>query len=294
MPAHLIAGIACLLLVPHHIPAVAQTVTDDIGRTVVLPHPAERIISLAPSITESLFAIGAGDRLVGVTDFCTYPPEALKIRRVGGMINPSIEQIVALTPDLIVLSMEGNQREDFERLVSLGTPVVVSNPRTLEGIYRSLTMLSTLTGTEVQAARLIRSLRDREAAVRKRADTSRPGVLVIVSVQPLMVVGAPTFLNELIETAGATNLAADAGGTYPTISRESVAARDPDILLFMSEIAQSAESVTSLYPEWRYLSAVRRGAVIRVDADLLSRPGPRALDALEYLVTLFHGPPRDP
>jgi iron complex transport system substrate-binding protein len=246
-------------------------------------------VSIAPSITESLFAVGAGARIVGATEYCTFPPEARAIPRIGGLVTPSVERIVTLRPDLILVSMEGNQREDFDRLTSLGVPVVVTNPRTLEGIYRSLGMLGELTGQDREAASLVRSLREREAAARRRVGSRVPRVLLIVSFQPLMVAGAPTFLNELLEAARARNLGAEAPGTYPTLSREFVALRDPDMLLYMSDAAASPESVTSLYPEWRHLTAFRRGAVFRVDSDLLSRPGPRAVDALEYLVNILHG-----
>ena len=117
------------------------TVTDDLGRTVTLPRPAQRVVSLAPSITESLFAIGAGAQVAGVTAYCNYPPAAALKPRIGGMTTPSIESIIALHPDLVLISMEGNLRDDYSRIMDIRVPVVVSNPRTLEDIYRSLAML---------------------------------------------------------------------------------------------------------------------------------------------------------
>lgn len=276
-----------LLCAPGHPQAAAQlTVTDDLGRTVTLRAPARRIISLAPSITESLFAIGAGDAVAGVTDYCNAPPAARRKPRVGGMTTPSLETIATLRPDLIVLSMEGNLREDFTALTSLGVPVAVTNPRSLEGIGRSLTMLGTLTGRRDSAARLVASLRARERAV--AAPAQSPRVLLLVSVQPLIAAGARTFIDELITHAGGINAAAATGMTYPTLSREAVVREDPDVVLIMSDVLSSPALLVQMYPEWERLTAVRNGRVHRVDADIVSRPGPRAVDGLHLLSSLMH------
>ncbi len=264
-------------------------VVDDLQRTVILARPAERIVSLAPSITECLFALGAGDQVKGVTDFCSYPPEARLKPHVGGMINPSIEAVVGLEPDLIVLSMEGNIRDDFRRLTSFGTPVFVSNPRTLEGIYRSLRALGTLTGKEETTRQLVAGLESREHAIRSAADGKPPvRVLLIVSLQPLMCAGSNTFIDELLRAAGGTNLAARAHGTYPSYSRENVIADDPEVIIVMSDILSQGATLAAMFPEWGSVDAVRKGRVFRLDADILSRPGPRALDALEKLFHILH------
>ena len=267
------------------------SVVDDLRRMVDLPHPAERIVSLAPSITECLFALGAADQVKGVTDFCNYPPEAGLKPHVGGMINPSIEAVVGLEPDLIVLSMEGIIREDFRRLTSFGTPVFVSNPRTLEGIYRSLRALGTLTGKEAIARHFVAGLTSRENAIRSAAEGKPPvRVLLFVSVQPLMCAGSNTFIDELLRVAGGTNLASRAHGTYPQYSRENVITDDPEVIIVMSDILARGATLTALFPEWGSVDAVRKGRVFRIDADIVSRPGPRALDALEKLFHILHSP----
>jgi iron complex transport system substrate-binding protein len=266
-------------------------VVDDLRRTVTLPHPAERIVSLAPSITECLFALGAADQVKGVTDFCNYPPEAGLKPHVGGMINPSIEAVVGLEPDLIVLSMEGNIREDFRRLTSFGTPVFVSNPRTLEGIYGSLRALGTLTGKEESARRFVAGLTSRENAIRSAAEGKPPvRVLLFVSVQPLMCAGSNTFIDELLRVAGGMNIASRAHGTYPPYSRENVITDDPEVIIVTSDILARGAALTALFPEWGSVDAVRKGRVFRIDADIVSRPGPRALDALEKLFHILHSP----
>jgi iron complex transport system substrate-binding protein len=275
----LVSGIAC---------SMAQvTLLDDLHRQVTLQRPATRIVSLAPSITESLFAIGAGDQVVGVTDYCNFPPQVRFCHRVGGMINPSIETIVGLSPDLIIVSMEGNQRQDFTTLTGLKVPVFVTNPRTLEGINQSLRQLGTLTGRTREAAKLVDTLSRRTAQLLAAGNNRRTPTILFVSVQPLMAVGAKTFLNELVTAAGGDNLAAASGLTYPSLSREMVLTEDPEVMLITSDAIDSTESITALYPEWTQLSAVRSGHVYRINPDIVSRPGPRAVDGLAMLISYF-------
>jgi len=272
----LLSGIACSL---------AQiTLEDDLDRRVTLPRPATRIVSLAPSITEALFAIGAGGQVVGVTDYCNYPPEAHSCRRIGGIINPSIEAIVGLSPDLIIVSMEGNQRQDLLTLTGLQIQVFVTNPRTLEAINLSLLQLGALTGHAREAAVLADSLSRRITQLRTTAAGKRTRTLFFVSVQPLMAVGKRTFLDELLTAAGAENLAAPAGLTYPSLSREMVLTQDPQVVFITHDALDSTQSISSLYPEWAQLTAVRTGHVYRIPPDLVTRPGPRAVDGLALLI----------
>ncbi len=273
---------AALLLAPS---ARAEIhVTDDLGRAVDLPAPALRVVSLAPSLTESLFAIGAGVNVVGRTIYCNYPAEALRVPAVGGMTNPSIESIVARRPDLIVVSMEGNTPDDFRRLTSLGIPLYVSNPRTLEDMYRSLDRLGVLTGREGRARRLVDSLQRTERELRATARPSPRSALVLVSLQPLMAAGANTLLNELLTLAGARNPAASLPGHYPAISREMVIADPPDVLFVTGDLPSDPASLTSLFPEWKRLNALLEGRVYSLNADIASRPGPRSLEALRAII----------
>ena len=265
------------------------TVVDDLGRTVRLARPAQRIVSLAPSLTETLFAISAGDAVAGVTSYCTYPKEATQKPQVGGMINPSLEAIVALTPDLIVLSMEGNVREDFDRLTTLGAAVFVSNPRSLADIRTSIGQLGTLAGRSADASRLAAELAAVEADVVRGVSGPKVRTLLIVSIRPLIVAGGHTFLNELLETAGATNLAARFPATYPTLSREAVVSEDPDLLLVTSEVIADARLLFDEFPEWTSLKAAQRSRIYRIDADLVSRPGPRSVEALRMIARLVRG-----
>jgi iron complex transport system substrate-binding protein len=281
---------ALALAVLFIVPAAADvTVVDDLGRTVRLAGPAQRIVSLAPSLTETLFAIGAGDAVAGVTSYCTYPHEAAQKPQVGGMINPSLEAIVALSPDLIVLSMEGNVREDFDRLTALGAAVFVSNPRSLPDIQKSVKQLGTLSGRSADAAGLAARLAREEAEIVHGVSGPRVRTLLIVSIRPLIVAGGNTFLNELLETAGAANIAARFPATYPTLSREAVVSEDPDLILVASDVVADSRLLLEEFPEWKALTAARHGRMYRVDADLVSRPGPRAVDALRVIANLVHG-----
>ncbi|MDL1892459.1 cobalamin-binding protein [Sphingobacteriales bacterium CHB3] len=260
------------------------SLVDDLQRKLTLDSPAQRIVSLAPSITETLFAIGAGNQVVGVTDYCNYPNEAKTKQRVGGVINPNIEAIIGLKPDLIVLSMEGNVREDFNKLTSFGIPVFVTNPRNLAGIYTSISQLGTLTGQPAQAMTLVHSLKMRADSIVLAAFSSKSRkTLLFVSLQPIIVAGRGTFLAELIELAGGMNTAAQTSSTYPAYSREAVLKDNPDVLIFMSGILSNPAELSQLYPEWKTLNAFRRKKIFVIDSDIVSRPGPRAVDGLEML-----------
>ncbi len=263
-------------------------ITDDLNRAVVLPAPATRVVSLAPSITETLFAVGAGEQVAGVTDYCNYPSGVTRCARVGGVINPSIETIVGLKPDLIILTAEGNIREDFDKLAGMGIPLFVTNPRNLEGIYKSIETIGVLTGHKRASDSLVADMKNRVGRLSMRmGPRAEKRVMMIVALQPLIVVGKGTFLNELISLAGGRNIAAESPATYPTYSRESVIKEDPEIIVIMSDVVQSVEELTTFYPEWAKIKAVQNKQMFRVDSDIMSRPGPRAINALETLNSII-------
>jgi iron complex transport system substrate-binding protein len=294
-PLSVLAAACCITAaVPAASPAQIPrpiTVVDDLGRTVTLNAPARRIVSLAPSITECLFEIGAGDQVAGVTDYCTAPEAARSKPHVGGMVNPSMETIVNLQPDLVLISMEGNLKEDMLRLTGLQIPVFVTNPRTLQGIRTSIAQLGRLLGRETAAADVVQRMRGREDSLRAAVPAAKVDVLLAVSIRPLMVAGKGTFLHELLEAAGARNLGALARGTYPTLSREMVLRYDPSVLLLLSDTGADSATLQTMFAEWPHLSAVRAGRVYTLNADLFSRPGPRAEEGLALLITLLHKRP---
>jgi iron complex transport system substrate-binding protein len=285
--------LSILLLIASAPSARTQTAFhDDLGREVTLPSPPQRIVSLAPSITETLFAIGAGGLVAGVTDFCNFPPEALQKPKVGGLVNTSVETIVRLDPDLVIMSMEGNTREDFATLVNLGIHVFVTNPRSLDGIAKSIVDLGGLTGREQTAQQLVTVMKRRRDEVQSSV-RSRIRVLFLVSVQPLIAVGERSFLSEIIALAGGDNIAFGSHQTYPAMSREAILEGAPECILLTSGLPSGPDELLSLFPEWKSLPAIQENAIAVLDADIVSRPGPRAIDALDQIArALRKGSPR--
>lgn len=264
-------------------------ITDDIGRKVSLDNPPQRIISLAPSITEMLFAIDSGAALVGVTDYCNYPPAAKRITSVGGMIVPNFERIAALQPDLILVTVEGNSKEDFIKLESLGYKIFVTNPRTIDDIYLSFAYFGKILRKDTTTAKLIQKLKVREQHIRQKVMKEKnPKVFTIISLKPLMTAGPSTFIHQLLVKAGSKNIAEKAAVPYPILNREEIIHQQPDFLIVTNEAAPSVQTLLKEFPEWKDLHAIQNGKVLIIDGDLLSRPGPRIIDGLEILARVFH------
>lgn len=275
-------------------PAAALTFTDGLGREVTLEGPAQRVVSIAPSNTEILFAIGAGDQVVGRDKFSDYPADTKNIADVGSIYeSPNMELIVSLQPDL-VLAAEINNPEQVKELEDLGLTVYhLNNPHTLEQMYGNLEIVAQLTGHEAETATLIDALRERVAAVDEKIApiSSRPSVFYeLDSSDPSkpFTAGKDTFITLLIERAGGSNIAADLD-SYPQMSLEQIVAADPNFIILGDATwgGVTPEAVASR-PGWENLSAVRDGKVVPFDDNLVSRPGPRLVDGLEQLAKLLH------
>lgn len=266
-------------------PTRPETLIDDLGVEVRLSPTPQRIVSLAPSITETLFALGLDSVVVGVTDFCNYPPAAQTKVKVGGLSNPGFELVASLHPDLILLSVAGNSQADYNKLSSLNFRLFVTNPSTIAGVFRSIRNLGVLTGTPGRADSLLSLLQHTRDSLTLAARLRPPkSVLMLVSVRPLIAVGGGTFLHELLGLANARNVAESSAVAYPLMSREHILTLQPDAIILTSDIAQSSRDVVDAYAEWRNLKAVQNNSVIILNADLLSRPGPRIMEGLELLV----------
>jgi iron complex transport system substrate-binding protein len=270
----------------------ALTFTDGLGREVSLTGPAQRVISLAPSNTEILFAIGAGDQVVGRDQLSDYPEAAKSVTDVGSAFEAlDTETIVSLTPDLL-LAAEINTPEQVKQLEDLGLTVYyLNNPLTLEDMYNNLELVAQLTGHEDETAALIGSLKSRVAAVDEKIApiSSRPSVFYeLDGTDPAkpFTAGKGTFITQLIDRAGGYNIASDLDG-YPQMSLEQVVAADPAfIILGDARYGVTPESIAQR-PGWENLSAVQSGNVVPFNDDLVSRPGPRLVDALEELAKLL-------
>jgi iron complex transport system substrate-binding protein len=270
----------------------AITMTDGLGREVVLDAPAQRIISLAPSNTEILYAIGAGSQVVGRDAFSDYPAEAAAVTDIGATYEAlNTELIVSLKPDLILLA-EVNAAEQAKTLEDLGLTVYyLKNPTTLEEMYTNLEIVAQLTGHEDEATALIESFKARVAAVDEKIMplSSRFSVFYeIDATDPAKpyTAGAGTFITLLIDRAGGFNIASDVEG-YPQLSLEQVVAADPAFIILGDSAYGITPEVVAARPGWENLSAVKNAQVFPFDDNLVSRPGPRLVDGLEALAKLL-------
>jgi iron complex transport system substrate-binding protein len=265
------------------------TVTDDAGHRVTLPRPARRIVALMPSATETLVAIGAGPLLVGRTDF-DRGPGVDSLPSVGGGMDPSIEKVVALRPDLVLGWAEKKDTKIRSRLEELGIPVFSVSTTDTADVYRMLRNLGALTGREDAAGAVADSLRAELEAVRASvAGLPRPTAFYVVWNDPPMTTGGGTFLHELVGLAGGRNVFGDLGEPWPTVSMEEVVRRDPDVLVLpVGEKGGGRADQIRTAPGWRELRAVREGRVVLVPSELMNRPGPAIGQAARALRDALH------
>jgi iron complex transport system substrate-binding protein len=276
-----------LLLVPSLVAAIE--VTDQTGRRLSLPRAPRRVVSLVPSVTETLFAIGAQDVLVGVTDFCDYPPAARAKPSVGGMLSPSLETLITLKPDLVVATTAGNREETFLELERLKIPVYLVNPTSLADVFDLAARLGVLTDRGPAAAQLVASLQARANAVTVRvAGRPRPRVLYVLWPDPLIVPGRGALVSQLIALAGGNSLSAEAGEGYPRYSLEAAVARAPEVIILASHGGGQGVLGREQWERFTALPAIRAGRIYTVDGNLMHRYGPRVLDGLERLGRLIH------
>lgn len=281
--ARLGLAVLAVLLVPGLAMATAISATDDAGNRLRLPAPAQRVVSLAPHATELLFAVGAGEQVVGAVSHSDHPPAARDIPRVGGYDAVDLERIVALEPDLVIAWGSGNGPRIVERLRELGIPVYVSEPRTLAGIAAALERLGALTGHGERGRERAERFRARRDALRRRyADAEPVTVLYQIWNRPLMTVNGEHLISDIIRLCGGRNVFADAGALAPTITREAVLGADPEAIV-ASGMGASRPEWLDAWRQWPGLAAVRAGHLYYVHPDLLQRHGPRILEGAERL-----------
>ena len=258
-----------------------------------------RIVSTAPSITEMLYELELGDRVVGVTTYCHYPPEVRNKPKIGTYLNPNFETTLALKPDLVVVLKE--HRELGEKLRGFGLPVLELRHNTLEGIYRSMLDLGERTGAAKTAAQRVGAMRARLETVRKQAEgLPRRSVMFVVgrtpaTVEDLMAVGSNSFMNELIDIAGGRNVFEDAVAYYPRIPREEVYARRPEVIIDMGDMGDTdgvterhRREIVELWKQLPDLPAVKTGRVYAVADDIFVVPGPRVVQTAERFFSMIH------
>ncbi len=272
--------------------ALAFALPGDLARVSGSPpaRPPRRIVSLAPSLTETVFALGAGDRLVGATRFCDYPPEALRVPRVGGMLDVSVEKILDLAPDLVLASSDSNRAATLTQLRDLGISVAELEASDFEGVLRQTIAVGRLIGEEATATRLTVELRERAARVaRAVAEERRPRVLYLVWAEPAVVPGRGTVIDDLLRRAGAESVSAGETIPWPRYSLERIVAVQPEVIIMGRHgSGQNDEAVERWQREGLSLPAFENGRVYFIDGDLVHRPGPRVINGLEILARLFH------
>jgi iron complex transport system substrate-binding protein len=260
-------------------PAAMRQLTDDLGRSVSVPAKIIRAVSLAPNLTENVFAVGAGDRLVGVTSFCNFPEAAKSIAKIGDTMNPNMESIVALKPEVVLVSTASQIEAFSSTLATSGIAVFVTNPDSVDAMFRNLEQLGSLFGTTAKAEELVNGLRNRLKKLEARRSTMPADrVFVQISKEPLFTIGKQSFLTAALEKIGAISVTKDVETAYPKLSKETALALKPEVLI-LSESDDNREPNSAFAAS----PAIKDGNVLKVNADLISRPGPRLIDALEQI-----------
>jgi iron complex transport system substrate-binding protein len=252
-----------------------------------------RIVSMAPSITEVVFELGLGDRVVGVSDFCDYPPEARNKPKIGGVVNPNMEAVVALDPDLVMALPNVTHESMFRTLRQLGIKVLTLPNDTIEDLFNTIRAISEETSTQQAGAKLTDRLHAKFSEVSERVkDRPRRKVMFVVGVDPLFVAGGGTFIDELITVGGGTNIAGESLSKYPRLGVEQVVAREPEVILYTSlnfeltpEQEVKAKALWSAYPS---IPAVREGRIYGLVADYVTLAGPRLAVGIEEMARAIH------
>jgi iron complex transport system substrate-binding protein len=270
-------------------PAFPITITDDAGRQVTIAKQPQRIVSLAASNTEIVYALGLGDKVVGVDKFSNYPPEAQKKPVVGSYSKPDLEQIVAAEPDLI-LATGIHVKSAVPEMEKHNLPVVVVTPKDVATVLSKIELVGKITGRQKEAEALTGEMRAKIDALQTRAKGAQP-VRVFFELSPeLHSAGAGTFVNDMITMLGGVNIAAGAGQEWPQMNQESIFVADPEVILLADHGTaggQSFETVAAR-PGWHQLDAVKNKRVHEVDPDLTNRPGPRLVEGLEAIIKALH------
>jgi len=273
--------------------------SDDFGRPFSFEEPPQRIISLAPSNTEILFALGLGDRVVGVTDFCDYPPQAEGIESVGSPYPGfSMETIVDLEPDLVIVvqtkgisELEATQKELVDQLEGLGIAVVAINPSSLDKIISDIQLIGKIGGVEEKGSELVAQMQSRiDAVLAKTEEAPRPWVfydLFPSDPSGLYTAGPGSFIDALMVMAGGENVV-ESPGDWVSLSHEELVNLDPEIILLGDGSQDISVDIVNTLPGWQELSAVKEGRVYIINNDLVTRPGPRIVDGLEELANALH------
>jgi iron complex transport system substrate-binding protein len=269
---------------------LGATFRDSLGRKVVVDGAPKRIVSLAPSITEIVYFLGLGERLVGVTRFSYFPEQARQKPNVGAYTDINLEKVLTLDPDLVIATADGNKREDIGMLNEAGVPVYVVNPRRVHQILEAIERIGGICGIAHRARDRVSSLRARVERVKEAVrGADRPLVLLVINAKPLMSVNRSTTHHDIIELAGGRNLAADQPITYPRLNLEEVIRRRPEVIIISSmERSGEHEKIRREWFRWTAIPAVQNRRVYVINSDLIDRAAPRIVKGLEEMAKIIH------
>jgi iron complex transport system substrate-binding protein len=275
---------------PSQTPPPFRQVTDEIGRTIRVPQSIQRIVSLAPNLTETVYALGLQDHLVGDTDYCDFPPEAQAKTKVGGAVNPSIETIAALHPDLVLVTKNLNRLETVQALADIGIPSYATDPHTVDAIITSTARLADVLGAPENGNALAANLEHQISVLHHRIASLPPRrVLFVVWTEPLISIGNDTFIADALRHAGAISII-DSSQNWPQVNLEEVVRLQPEFLIFVESHSgaapHSADALADL-PGWRLLNALRHHRYATI-SDAINRPAPRLVSAVEDLARQLH------
>jgi iron complex transport system substrate-binding protein len=267
---------------------VTRTLTDDAGRRVSLPFKVDRVISLAPNLTEIVFAVGGGAQLVGRTSYCDFPPEAKSVAEVSDTLHPSLERVIALKPQVVLISTASQLEVFTHQLQNQNIAVFVTDPHDLDGVFRSIEQVGEILGKKEQAATLVQTLRRRSDAVEQAVKQEHPvRDFYQLSAEPLYTAGRGSFVTDLMRRAGAISVTADLPGDWPKYSSESALAAKPDAIILPTGGSMGSGNST-VTEALRQSPAALQGRVYKINDDHLVRPGPRAIDGLEEMARALH------
>ena len=285
----LLASVLSLLL---HIPAQGQEglFTDEVGIKVRIPDPPRRIVSMAPSITEILFTLGLREEVVGVTDFCNYPEAALTKHRIGGFVNPSIEKIVSLKPDLILAIRDGNRMDTLDRLKDLGFSVYVVDPTGFDGVVKTIENIGEVVRRRDKSTEITRKMtKKKEVIVKLTQSLPKPRVFFQVGYSPIVTVGRGTLGDDLIRLAGGRNISENEPGSYPLYGVETILSKAPEVIILSSmDSKKDYLNLIKMWRSWKDLPAVKMNAIYVIDSNLVDRPTPRVVEGLEAMAGMVH------
>ncbi len=264
--------------------------TDEIGRRLRIPNPPKRIVSMAPSITEILFTLGLREEIVGVTDFCDYPEAVSTKQRIGGFVNPSIEKIVSLKPDLIFGIRDGNRMDTVHRLSDLGFSVYVVDPTGFDGVVKTTENIGEVVRRREKSTEIVRKItKKKEIIVRLTQSLPKPRVFFQLGFSPIVTVGRGTLGDDLVRLAGGRSISENESGSYPVYGVETILSKAPEVIILSSmDAKRDYLNLMKMWRSWKELPAVKMNAIYVVDSNLVDRPTPRVVEGLEAMAGMIH------